>query len=221
MDFLLKIIFTITAVLIEIRPLRSCHPVLEPMLPLFYTRQFVLDRLSAKRANRPQSMIYSAENNLFAVRRVDTAAVTEKRSTLVFECDLHQGVRDQKVFFGLMETETVGITSNSPGIGVAVDLQTGLVTDVVNDLGVIGYLENPPGDAGAPVHVTVELEVIGHVVLPRIRVGADEILHPALYLDTRGGLSALVGTSVYPLGDARFENARLHPAAACEVLTAH
>jgi len=191
------------------------------MLPLFYTRQFLLDHWSAKRANRTQSMIYSAENNLFAVRRVDTAAVTEQRTTLIFECDLHQGVRDQKVFLGLMETENLGIGSNSPGIGVAVDLQTGLVTDVVNDQGVIGYLENPPGDAGEPVHVRMEVELIGRVVLPRIQVGDDEILHPALYLDTHGGLSALVGTSVYPLGDARFENARLHPAAECELLAAH
>ena len=191
------------------------------MLPLLYTRQYLLDRIATRRANRSQSMIYSAENNLYAVNRVDTAAVTEDRTTLIFECDLHQGVRSQKVFLGLMETENLGIATNSPGIGVAVDLQTGLVTDVVNDQGVLGYLENAPGDANGPVHVRVEVEVIGRVVLPRIQVGDDEILHPALYLDPHGGLSALVGTSVYPFGDARFENARLHPAGACEVLTAH
>ena len=191
------------------------------MLPLFYTRQYLLDRWSAKRATRSQSMIYSAENNLFAVNRVDTAAVSEKQTTLVFECDLHQGVRNQKVFLGLMETENLGVATNSPGIGVAVDLQTGLVTDVVNDQGVLGYLENAPGEAGGPVHVRIEVEVHGRVVLPRIRVGEDEILHPALYLDPHGGLSALLGTSVYPPGDARFENARLRPAAECELLTAH
>ncbi len=191
------------------------------MLPLFYTRQFLLDQWSAKRRYRSKSMIYSAENQLFAVRRVDTAPLPEKRTTLVFECELHHGVRDQKVFLGLMETEQVGVSSNSPGIGIAVDLQSGLVTDVVNDQGVIGYLENPPGDAGAPVPVRLEVELIGHVVLPRIFVGEDVIVHPALYLDGEGGLSALLGTSVYPFGDARFENARLHPAGEREVLTAH
>ncbi len=191
------------------------------MLPLFYTRQFLLDHWSAKRANRSQNMIYSAENQLFAVRRVDTAQMPDRRTTLVFECELHHGVRDQKVFLGLMETDSVGISANSPGIGVAVDLQTGLVTDVVNDQGVIGYLENPPGDAGAPVAVRLEVEMIGHVVLPRIIVGGDVILHPALYLDAQSGLSALLGTSVFPFGDARFEKARLHPAEECELLTAH
>jgi hypothetical protein len=191
------------------------------MLPLFYTRQFLLDQRSAKQASRSQSMIYSAENNLYAVRRVDTAAVTDQRTTLTFECDLHHGVRDQKVFLGFMETDHLGVSSNSPGIGVAVDLQSGLVTDVVNDQGVLGYLENPPGDAGRPIHVKMEVDVIGRVILPRITVGDEEILHPALYLEARGNLSALIGTSIYPFGDARFENARLHPASQCEVLTAH
>jgi len=192
------------------------------MLPLFYTRQFLLDLWTARRANSSKSMIYSAENNLYAVRRVDTAAVPDQRSTIVFECDLHQGLRSQKVFLGLMETDSVGIVSRSPGIGIAVDLQTGLVTDLVNDQGVLGYLESAPGDAEGPLHVRIEVDMIGRVVLPRIIVGDDVILHPALYLDAQEGLSALVGTSVHPLGDARFENTMLHTrhADGSEVLTA-
>src|SRR6188768_3947017 len=100
------------------------------MLPLFYTRQYLLDRWTEKRSKPSKAMIYSAENNLYAVRRVDTTAVPDHRTTLVFEGDLHQGMRSQKVFLGLMETDSVGITARSPGIGVAIDLQTGLVTDL-------------------------------------------------------------------------------------------
>lgn len=193
------------------------------MLPLFYTRLFLLDRWAEKRTQPTKAMIYSAENNLYSVRRVDTTAVPDHRTTLVFEGDLHHGERNQKLFLGLMETDSVGIASRSPGIGVAIDLQTGLVTDLVNDQGVLGYLENPPGEADGPLHVRVEVETIGRVLLPRIIVGDDVILHPALYLDAQEGLSALVGTSVHPPGDARFENAVLHAAddSRCEVLTAH
>lgn len=179
------------------------------MLPLFYTRQFLLDRWTARRAQSFKSMIYSAENNLYAVRRVDTASMPDRRSTIVFECDLLQGHRCQKVFLGLMETDSVGIASRSPGVGIAVDLQTGLVTDVVNDQGVLGYLENAPVETDGPLHVRIEVDTIGRVLLPRIIVGSDVILHPALYLDAQEGLSALVGTSVHPLGDARFENTLL------------
>ena len=193
------------------------------MLPLFYTRQFLLDRWAEKRAQPSKAMIYSAEENLYAVRRVDTTAVPENRTTLVFEGDLHHGQRSQKLFLGLMETDSVGITSRSPGIGVAIDLQTGLVTDLVNDQGVLGYLENPPSESEGPLHVRVEVETIGRVLLPRIIVGDDVILHPALYLDAQEGLSALVGTSVHPPGDARFENAVLHAAddRRSEVLATH
>ena len=193
------------------------------MLPLLYTRQFLVDRWKAKRTTHSKAMIYSAENNLYAVRRVDTTALPDHRTTLVFEGDLFHGERCQKVFIGLMETDAVSIVSRSPGIGVAIDMQTGLVTDLVNDLGVLGYLENPPGESEGPLHVRVEVETIGRVLLPKIMVGDDVILHPALYLDAQEGLSALIGTSVHPPGDARFENAVLRSMddSASEVLTAH
>ena len=45
------------------------------MLPLLFTRKYLLDRWAERRANTSQAMIYSAENNLYVVRRVDTAAV--------------------------------------------------------------------------------------------------------------------------------------------------
>jgi hypothetical protein len=69
--------------------------------------------------------------------------------------------------------------------------------------------------------VRIEVETIGRVLLPRIIVGEDIILHPALYLDAQEGLSALVGTSVHPLGDARFENTflRTEEPENCAVLT--
>ena len=193
------------------------------MLPLLYTRQFLHDRWKENRAKSSKAMIYSAENNLYAVRRVDTTAVPDHRTTLVFEGDLHHGERSQKLFIGLMETDSLGVASRSPGIGVAIDLGTGLVTDLVNDQGVLGYLENPPGESEGPLHVRVEVETIGRVLLPRILVGDDVILHPALYLDAQEGLSALVGTSVHPPGDARFENAvlRIEDGSPSEVLTAH
>ena len=178
------------------------------MLPLLYTRQFLMERWKAKRSKSSQSMIYSAENNLYAVRRIDTAVPPEKRSTLIFDCDLIHGDRQQKIFMGLMETASLNMTCRSPGIGVSIDLLTGLVIDLLNDQGVLGYLEDVP-QAGVSVHVRVEVDIIGRVYLPKIIVGENVILHPALYLDAHDQISAVVGTSVHPLGDARFENTRL------------
>jgi hypothetical protein len=179
------------------------------MLPLFFTRQYLFERRSARRVHPTKSMIYSAENNLYAVNRVDSALLPNHRSTMIFDCDLHQGMRRQKVFVGLMETDSLAIASRSPGIGISMDLQTGLVTDVVNGQGILGYLEDAPVEFEGPLHLRVEVDIIGRVLLPRILVGDDVILHPALYLDVLEGLSALVGTSLHPPCDARFENATL------------
>ena len=181
------------------------------MLPLFYTRQFLMERWKAKKELAARAMIYSADNQLFSVDRVDSASLPTGQATIAFECDLHQGAESHKVFFGLMETESNGV-SRSPGIGVSVDLQTGLVVDVVNDMGVLGYLEDAPTESDGPLHVKIEVETIGHVMIPRIIVGNDVILHPALYLEAHERLSALVGTSLNPPGDTRFENTVLHPA---------
>jgi hypothetical protein len=181
------------------------------MLPLFYTRQFLMDRWKAKRDFAARAMIYSADQHLFAVDRIASAPLTPGRKTLALECDVHQGAESHRIFLGLMETESTGV-SRCPGIGICVDLQTGLVTDVVNDMGVLGYLEDAPTEANGPLHVRLEVETIGPVAIPRLMVGNDVILHPALYLEAQDRLSALVGTSLNPPGDTRFENTVLLPA---------
>ncbi len=175
------------------------------MLALLYTRDYLLRQLAVRRG-RPtkKAMIYSADNNLYAVQRLQTTPLPRERSILSFECDVTHNECQQKIFVGLMETTSLGIAPHSPGIGVSICLQTGLITDVVNDLGVIGYIENVEEAVG--MHIRVEVEIIGRVYLPRIIVGEDIVLHPALYLDAESELSALVGTSVHPPGDASFEN---------------
>jgi hypothetical protein len=191
------------------------------MLPLIYTRTYLLGLWEAKRRkSSSNAMIYSAENNLYAVRRVQTACPPATRSVLRFACEMTHGDRRQKVFMGIMDTEALGLETRSPGIGFAIDLFTGLVTDLVNDQGVLGYLENIP-TAGHATRVEIEVEVIGDVYIPQILVGKDIITHPALILPKRDSISAVLGTSVHPLGDATFANARfqIEPAAKTEVLS--
>ena len=178
------------------------------MLSLLITREYILQELERRSHVPPaKAMIYSADNSLYAVERLQTTPLPRERSLLVFDCDLQHSECRQKIFIGLMETTSLGIAPHSPGIGVSVCLQTGLITDVVNNLGVIGYLENV--ERALSMHVRIEVEIIGRVYLPRIIMGEDIILHPALYLDATSELSALVGTSVLPRGDARFTNPQM------------
>jgi hypothetical protein len=49
------------------------------------------------------------------------------------------------------------------------------------------------------------MELFGRVCVPRLIIGDEIILHPSLYLVTRGSLSALTGNSL-PHGEAKFFN---------------
>ncbi len=178
------------------------------MLSLLYTREHLFHAMERRHQFRlTKAMIYSADNSLYAVERLQSTPLPRERSLLVFDCDLQHSECRQKIFIGIMETDSVGIAPHSPGIGVSVCLQTGLITDVINNLGVIGYLENV--EEALDMHVRIEVEIIGRVYLPRLIIGGDIILHPALYLDAQSELTALVGTSMLPRGDARFLNPRL------------
>ena len=100
----------------------------------------------------------------------------------------------------------MGQNERSPGVGIKIDLQTGLIMDLLNDQGVLGYL---PWRTLAPqqdIPFRLEMELIGRVCVPRLVIGGEIILHPSLYLITRGSLSALTGTSLHPQGEARFFN---------------
>ena len=103
------------------------------------------------------------------------------------------------------ETAAMGQNERSPGIGIKIDLQTGLIMDLLNDQGVLGYL---PWRTLAPqqdIPFRLEMELFGRVCVPRLIIGDEIILHPSLYLVTRGSLSALTGNSL-PHGEAKFFN---------------
>lgn len=180
------------------------------MLSLLFTRQFLLERKSMKTNHPANSLIYTdSSKSVYTVRRVETTHPPTGRSHLKFEIECLAATSEQKIFIGLMETDGLGTSSNSPGLGISIDMDSGLVMDLVNQQGVIGFLESAPLPTHEPLRITVDVEIIQHVYLPRITVGTESILHPALYLEVPGQLSALVGASVVPHGATSFENAKL------------
>jgi hypothetical protein len=179
------------------------------MLPLLYTRHFVTEQKVKKMNNAASSMIYTdSSHSVYTVRRVDATELPTQRSQLLFELECMNNSTEQKIFVGLLETTELG-TMHSPGIGISIDPETGLVMDLVNQQGVIGCLELAPLQPNQPIQIRIEVEVIRHVYLPRITIGTETILHPALFLEGPGKLSALVGAAVVPNGTATFDNAHL------------
>lgn len=153
-----------------------------------------------------KAMIFSADQMLFSIRRVSEVLLPAKRGEVCFSGTIRHQDRGQEVFLGLVETTAMGQHERSPGVGIKIDLQTGLIMDLLNDQGVLGYL---PWRTLAPLQdipFRLEMELIGRVCVPRLVIGGEIILHPSLYLITRGSLSALTGTSLHPQGEAKFFN---------------
>ena len=149
-------------------------------------------------------MIFSADQMLFSLQRAGEVLLPAKRGEVCFSGTFRHRDRGQEVFLGVVETTSLGQSERSPGIGIKIDLQTGLIMDLLNDQAVLGYL---PWRTLAPhqdIPFRVEMELIGRVCVPRLVIGSEIVLHPSLYLVTRGSLTALTGTSLHPLGTAVF-----------------
>ena len=155
-------------------------------------------------------MIYTdLQKTVYTVSKIDSAKPPTTKGSVCFEVNIALGEPEQRIFIGLLETATLGSRENSPGIGISLDPCTGLIMDVVNDQGVIGYLEDEDLVEGRVLTVRVEIELLRHVCLPKITIGNESFLHPSLYLGSPHQLTALVGTAVVPHARATFAEGRL------------
>ena len=176
------------------------------MTILRLSRNYFLENARPSILRPTKAMIFSTDQMLFALHRVSEVLLPAKRGEVCFSGTFRHRDRGQEVFLGLVETTSMGQSERSPGIGIKIDLQTGLIMDLLNDQGVLGYL---PWRTLAPhqdIPFRIEMELIGRVCVPRLIIGGEIILHPSLYLVTRGSLTALTGTTLHPLGDATFAN---------------
>lgn len=151
-------------------------------------------------------MIFSAHQMLFNIHRVGEILLPARRGEVCFSGTFRHQNRGQEVFLALVEASLMGNSERSPGIGFKIDLQTGLVMDLLNDQGVLGYLPRRTLAPDKDITFRIELELISRVCVPRLIIGGEIFLHPSLYLETRGSLSAMHGTSLHPVGDALFSN---------------
>ena len=157
-----------------------------------------------------QNMIYTdSQKTVFTVSKIDSAKPPTDKGNVCFEVDVHLGGEGQRIFIGLLETASLGLRDNSPGIGFSIDPTNGVIMDVVNDQGVIGYLEDENLYPGRVLSVRVEVELLNRVCIPKIKIGEEIFLHPALYLGSPSNLSALVGSAVVPDGRATFDRGSL------------
>jgi hypothetical protein len=156
------------------------------------------------------NMIYTdSQKNVFTVSKVDSTAPPSHKGDVRFEVEVTLGAEGQQIFVGLLETSALAIRDNSPGIGISLDPCTGAITDVVNDQGIIGYLEDEELHPGRQLTVEIEVEVLNEVCIPRITISGEQFLHPALLMGHPSKLTALVGSAVLGTSRALFGRSQL------------
>ena len=109
-----------------------------------------------------------------------------------------------------MNTHRVNETSMSlqSGIAVTINTKNGELRDPINDQTSIGNINQNLLDYDAPNFLCLEFEKIKSIYIPKLTIGEEKILLPALHLPELSSLSIVVGSSSEDWA-AKFNNPHL------------
>ena len=146
-------------------------------------------------------------NQRFNVTRIYDTIIDVENGEAVFEIELRMRHSQQKLFFGLLDTGSMDRRefTNSSGIAISIDPVSGEIADLVNSQGIIGYLEDTPLEERESIFLCIDVEKLRNIFIPKITVGEEKILHPALHLSNQQPISLVVGSTDSAAG-ALFEN---------------
>ncbi len=138
-----------------------------------------------------------------------------------FQVDIIPAEDPTQIMFGLVSQERQREGRNrTHGFAVRLDLITGEVWDLLNESGLIGMVDEPETFLSRftdeePMLLSWEVEHLGSALIPRLHIGGEEWLYPALpcrdgmIMDTIAGAAGDKGSTM---------TAFLHPAVWREVL---
>ena len=94
------------------------------------------------------------------------------------------------------------------GIAVTINTKNGELRDPINEQSTIGNINQKLLDYDAPNFLCIEFEKIKSIYIPKLTIGEEKILLPALHLPEFGSLSIVVGSSSEDWA-AKFNNPHL------------
>jgi hypothetical protein len=113
-----------------------------------------------------------------------------------FQVDLSPNVVLREAIFGLVQ-QNADAQGKSLGFAVRIDLERGEIWDLVNESGLIGWVEQPIGFSVAggdePLLLSLEIERVGSALLPKLQIGGEEWLYPAIRSVSALDLQAIAG----------------------------
>ena len=149
-------------------------------------------------------------NQSFYLSRIHDTQIDLISGEVLLEIELELFHDDQKIFLGLMNTHRVNETSMSlqSGIAVTINTKNGELRDPINDQTSIGNINQKLLDYDAPNFLCLEFEKIKSIYIPKLTIGEEKILLPALHLPEFQSLSIVVGSSSEDWA-AKFNNSHL------------
>ena len=103
-----------------------------------------------------------------------------------FQVAIIPALSPPQVLFGLVTRgRDADSRAKTHGFAVRLDLTTGEVWDVLNDSGLMGWLDEPEKfhvrfTDEEPMLLSWQVEHLGTALIPRLHIGGDEWLYPAL-----------------------------------------
>lgn len=160
-----------------------------------------------------------AELESFDTLNFGTVSVPARPSRFGFQVDVTPTPGMNEVVFGLVQSPA-GSRSGKPRLGFAVrvDLERGEIWDLVNGSGLIGWVETPLGCAGSDrtFLLSLEIERIGSALLPKLQVGGEEWLYPAVRSTDALDFVAIAGCAGSTRDSAAHHSHLVKPSVWCE-----
>jgi hypothetical protein len=155
----------------------------------------------------------------FEIESYGTLGIPSGPVRFGFQVDLAPNILLQEVVFGLVEQS--GNADDKPiGFAVRLDLQRGEVWDLANDSGLIGWVDQPIGYTIAggdePILLSLEIERVGSAFLPKLQIGGEEWLYPAIRSTAAVNLVALGGFKATPSNNLSPKEIFANPSVWCE-----
>jgi hypothetical protein len=139
----------------------------------------------------------------FAVHRANAVSVSTDRAIMTLDVEFRHRCPATGLFCGVMDDHM------SAGIGFFIDYTTGEVIDVINDQGIIAYLNHAPLPENRLTPIHLDIDKFGPNLISTIEVGNERILYPAIQIHGETRLHGVLGSSPSDCPTTQFGKARL------------
>ena len=139
----------------------------------------------------------------FAVHRANAVSVTAGLAKLTLDVEFRYRCPATGLFCGVMDDDM------AVGIGFYIDYRTGEIVDIVNNLGIIAYLNRAPLPENRLTPLHLDIDKFGPNLICTIEIGNERILYPAMQLHGETRLHAVLGSAPSDCPATQFGRARL------------